>query len=36
MAAIIGIVGAAGREELTGRYDMFNYGHVTTILLVRS
>jgi phosphonate transport system permease protein len=35
MAAIIGIVGAGGiGQELKGRYDMFNYGHVSTILLV--
>jgi phosphonate transport system permease protein len=35
MAAVIGIVGAGGiGQELKGRYDMFNYGHVSTILLV--
>jgi phosphonate transport system permease protein len=34
MAIVIGIVGAGGiGQELKGRYDMFNYGHVTTILL---
>ena len=35
MAMIIGIVGAGGiGQELKGRYEMFNYGHVSTILLV--
>ncbi len=35
MASVIGIVGAGGiGQELKGRYDMFNYGHVATILLV--
>jgi phosphonate transport system permease protein len=35
MATIIGIVGAGGiGQELKGRYEMFNYGHVSTILLV--
>ena len=35
MATVIGIVGAGGiGQELKGRYDMFNYGHVATILLV--
>ena len=35
MAAVIGVVGAGGiGQELEGRYDMFNYGHVSTILLV--
>jgi phosphonate transport system permease protein len=35
MAAVIGLVGAGGiGQELKGRYDMFNYGHVSTILLV--
>jgi phosphonate transport system permease protein len=35
MATIIGIVGAGGiGQELKGRYEMFNYGHVTTILIV--
>jgi len=34
MATVIGIVGAGGiGQELKGRYDMFNYGHVSTILL---
>ncbi|HUP35199.1 MAG TPA: phosphonate ABC transporter, permease protein PhnE [Candidatus Limnocylindria bacterium] len=34
MAIVIGIVGAGGiGQELKGRYDMFNYGHVSTILL---
>lgn len=34
MATVIGIVGAGGiGQELKGRYDMFNYGHVTTILI---
>jgi phosphonate transport system permease protein len=35
MATVIGIVGAGGIGiELKGRFDMFNFGHVTTILLV--
>jgi phosphonate transport system permease protein len=35
MAMVVGIVGAGGiGQELKGRYDMFNYGHVGTILLV--
>jgi phosphonate transport system permease protein len=35
MATVIGIVGAGGiGQELKGRYEMFNYGHVTTILIV--
>jgi phosphonate transport system permease protein len=35
MATVVGIVGAGGiGMELKGRFDMFNYGHVTTILLV--
>ena len=35
MATVVGIVGAGGiGQELKGRYDMFDYGHVTTILLV--
>lgn len=35
MAAVIGIVGAGGIGiELKGRFDMFNFGHVSTILLV--
>jgi phosphonate transport system permease protein len=34
MATVIGIVGAGGiGQELKGRFDMFDYGHVTTILL---
>lgn len=34
MATVIGIVGAGGiGQELKGRYDMFNYGHVATILI---
>jgi len=34
MATILGIVGAGGiGMELKGRWDMFNYGHVSTILL---
>lgn len=34
MATVIGIVGAGGiGQELKGRYDMFDYGHVTTILV---
>jgi phosphonate transport system permease protein len=35
MATVIGIVGAGGIGiELKGRFDMFNFGHVTTILFV--
>lgn len=35
MATIIGIVGAGGiGQELKGRWDIFHYSHVTTILLV--
>lgn len=35
MATVIGIVGAGGiGQELKGRYDMFDYGHVATILLL--
>ncbi|MGX0904722.1 phosphonate transport system permease protein [Roseovarius sp. MBR-79] len=35
MAAVIGLVGAGGiGQELKGRYDTFDYGHVGTILLV--
>ncbi len=35
MAAVIGLVGAGGiGQELKGRYDLFEYGHVGTILLV--
>lgn len=34
MATIIGLVGAGGiGQELKGRYDMYEYGHVGTILL---
>lgn len=34
MAMVVGIVGAGGiGQEMKGRYDMFNYGHVSTILL---
>lgn len=34
MATVIGIVGAGGiGQELKGRYEMFNYGHVSTILV---
>jgi phosphonate transport system permease protein len=34
MATVIGLVGAGGiGQELKGRFDMFQYGHVTTILL---
>ncbi|WP_114374980.1 phosphonate ABC transporter, permease protein PhnE [Elioraea thermophila] len=33
MAAVIGLVGAGGiGQELKGRWDMFQYGHVSTIL----
>jgi phosphonate transport system permease protein len=35
MATVIGIVGAGGiGQELKGRYDLFDYGHVSTILLM--
>jgi phosphonate transport system permease protein len=35
MATVIGIVGAGGIGiELKGRFDMFDFGHVTTILVV--
>jgi len=35
MATVIGIVGAGGiGQELIGRYDMFDYGHVATILIM--
>ena len=35
MATVIGIVGAGGiGQELKGRYDMFDYGHVATILIL--
>jgi phosphonate transport system permease protein len=34
MATVIGLVGAGGiGQELKGRYDMFEYGHVGTILV---
>lgn len=34
-ATVIGIVGAGGiGQELKGRFEMFNFGHVATILLV--
>lgn len=34
MATVIGIVGAGGiGQELKGRYDMYDYGHVGTILM---
>jgi phosphonate transport system permease protein len=34
MAAVIGLVGAGGiGQELKGRWDIFQYGHVATILL---
>lgn len=34
MAAVIGIVGAGGiGQELKGRIDMYDYGHVTTIVI---
>ncbi|MCB5425085.1 phosphonate ABC transporter, permease protein PhnE [Altererythrobacter sp. CC-YST694] len=34
MATVIGLVGAGGiGQELKGRYDMFEYGHVGTILI---
>jgi phosphonate transport system permease protein len=34
MATVLGIVGAGGiGMELKGRWDMFNYGHVSTILV---
>jgi phosphonate transport system permease protein len=35
MATVIGIVGAGGiGQELKGRYDIYNYGHVGTILVI--
>jgi phosphonate transport system permease protein len=35
MATVVGIVGAGGiGQELKGRYDLYNYSHVATILLV--
>jgi phosphonate transport system permease protein len=34
MATVIGLVGAGGiGQELKGRFDLFQYGHVTTILI---
>jgi phosphonate transport system permease protein len=34
MATVIGLVGAGSiGQELKGRYDMYNYGHVGTILV---
>jgi phosphonate transport system permease protein len=34
MATVVGIVGAGGiGQELKGRYDIYNYGHVGTILI---
>jgi phosphonate transport system permease protein len=34
MATVIGLVGAGGiGQELKGRYDMYNYGYVGTILV---
>ena len=34
MATVIGLVGAGGiGQELKGRFDMFQYGHVMTILI---
>ena len=34
MATVIGLVGAGGiGQELKGRFDMFQYGHVATILI---
>lgn len=34
MATVIGLVGAGGiGQELKGRYDMYDYGHVATILI---
>jgi len=34
MATVVGIVGAGGiGQELKGRYDLYNYAHVATILL---
>jgi phosphonate transport system permease protein len=34
MATVIGLVGAGGiGQELKGRFDMFHYGHVATILI---
>jgi phosphonate transport system permease protein len=35
MATVIGLVGAGGiGQELKGRFDLFQYGHVATILIV--
>lgn len=34
MAAVIGLVGAGGiGQELKGRYDLYDYSHVGTILI---
>lgn len=34
MATVIGLVGAGGiGQELKGRYDMYDYGHVATVLI---
>jgi phosphonate transport system permease protein len=34
MATVVGLVGAGGiGQELKGRYDMYNYAHVGTILI---
>jgi phosphonate transport system permease protein len=34
MATVVGLVGAGGiGQELKGRYDMYNYSHMGTILL---
>jgi phosphonate transport system permease protein len=34
MATVIGLVGAGGiGQELKGRYDLYNYSHVATILI---
>ena len=35
MATVIGLVGGGGiGQELKGRFDLFEYGHVTTIIIV--
>lgn len=35
MATVVGLVGAGGiGQELKGRYDIYNYGHVGTILVI--
>ena len=34
MATVIGLVGAGGiGQELKGRYDLYDYGHVATVLI---